>query len=108
MNAYQFGQRIDELRKINGFNRTQLANRAGITTESLSRYIRGEHVPSCQIAADLARALNTTLDYLLEVVEEDGKLPTDYHRAKRLLEKHASKLSKEQKNELIKIILEMD
>lgn len=46
-------------------NQAQLAERVGIVQNQVSRYERGHNEPPADLVARLARALNTSADYLL-------------------------------------------
>lgn len=59
-----FGDRLNELRKKSKFSQEDLAKMAGIHTNVLGRYERGEAKPSIDVATKLADALGVSLDYL--------------------------------------------
>lgn len=68
-----FGKRLAELRKGKGLSQTQLAKQLGTSISVISRYERGEMVPSIASAKSLAELLNTTVGYLLgEAGEADA------------------------------------
>jgi len=43
----------------------ELATKVGLHTNALGRYERGEAVPSVEVAAKIAQALEVSLDYLV-------------------------------------------
>ena len=49
-----FGKRLSELRKKQKFSQEELAKRAGIHTNVLGRYERGEASPSIEVAILIA------------------------------------------------------
>lgn len=57
-------RRIYERRQQLGYSLRQLAARSGVPRSSLSRYERGETLPTGKRLARIARALNTTTAYL--------------------------------------------
>ncbi|MEM0941022.1 MAG: helix-turn-helix transcriptional regulator [Bacteroidota bacterium] len=59
-----FGDRLNELRKKSKFSQEDLAKMAGVYTNVLGRYERGEAKPSIDVASKLADALGVSLDYL--------------------------------------------
>lgn len=60
------GRRIAELRLAAGLTQEQLAGRAGMATENLSRAERGRTTPHLNKLIGIARALDVTLDELVE------------------------------------------
>ena len=64
MNARELGVRIMQYRERRGLSITQLANQAGVDYMQVSRYERGQTVPSLETAVALARVLGISLDEL--------------------------------------------
>ena len=67
------GDKIEARRKMLGISQKELAQRAGITEASLSRYINNARLPKTEYLKKIADALHTTTDFLLG--KDD---PTDY------------------------------
>lgn len=66
------GKRIKSKREDAGWNQTELAKRAGITPSALSQIESGDRFPSTVVVHKLAKALSTSVDYLLgDKTEED-------------------------------------
>jgi transcriptional regulator with XRE-family HTH domain len=61
----QFQDRIKELRKQNNLSQSELGKLSGVHVTNISRYERGENMPTADVLARLAVALKTTGDYLL-------------------------------------------
>lgn len=59
-----FSKVITECRKNKGLSQTDLADASGVSREMISKYERGEAVPSLDAAKKIANALEITLDYL--------------------------------------------
>ena len=59
------GERIAALMKEEKLSQKELAGMAGVTEAALSRYINNERQPKVEILANIATALNTTSDYLI-------------------------------------------
>ena len=59
------GERIRTARNRKGMTQKQLAELSNITIAALSRYENGLRCPMSDILVNIARALNTTTDYLL-------------------------------------------
>lgn len=75
------GDRITQLRKQKGFSQTELANLSEVSREAVSKYERGEAVPSVETAAKIANCLDVTIDYLIGNTHE---LAVDKKTLKRL------------------------
>lgn len=97
----QLGERIAEALKQRGMTQKQLATLVNIKEAGISRYISGERRPKPEVLADIATALHTTSDNLL------GIEPKGYKHAETclILSRNASKMSAEEKRELINAIL---
>ena len=64
------GDKIQALRKQNGWSQQQLAQKIGTSGPIVGRYERGEMTPSVEVAKKLADTFDVTLDYL---VDDTGK-----------------------------------
>lgn len=60
------GDRIREMLKNKGMTQRELAEKAGITEASISRYINDKRIPKITFVRKIADALGTTIDYLIE------------------------------------------
>lgn len=67
-----FPTRLKQLRKTRELSQADLAERAGVHFTQISRYERGETKISSGAAASLARALETTVDYLMSGGTDDA------------------------------------
>ena len=72
-----FADRLKELRKERGISQAELAGMIEVHFTQVSRYERGETKPNAEAMTKMARALNTTVDYLMngstsELVESAG------------------------------------
>jgi transcriptional regulator with XRE-family HTH domain len=65
------GQRIREIRLHQGLSQPQLAKRAGMSRSYLTQLEQGSSEPTVSKAIAIAKALNTTLSYLIEERIED-------------------------------------
>ena len=59
-----FGANLQKMIPYSGLSKGELAEQVGITNAMLSRYIRGNSIPSVTIAYKIARALGCTGDEL--------------------------------------------
>lgn len=60
-----FGQRLRETRESQEMTRTKLAAKAHTSRSSLEKYEYDTAIPSIYAAADIARALGVSLDWLV-------------------------------------------
>lgn len=59
-----FGLRLKTIREERGMKREEVAQKIGTSQAIIGRYERGERTPSVDIAKNIARALDVSLDYL--------------------------------------------
>ena len=59
------GERIQALRKRQGWSQQQLAKKIGTSGPIVGRYERGEMTPSVEVAKKLADSFEVTLDFLV-------------------------------------------
>jgi transcriptional regulator with XRE-family HTH domain len=87
MKTREFGVRVTQLRERQQLSMTQLAALLGIDYMQVSRYEKGQTLPSLDTAARLAQALKVSLDELVTGSEppEESRLPV--FRNRRLLER---------------------
>ncbi len=64
------GSRIKERREILKLSQLALAYRINSTPTQIFRYEKGENDPTGKVLAALARALDTSTDYLLGLVDD--------------------------------------
>ena len=91
------GQRINEL--LDKYNKSQrnFAKDIGISEVSLSRYIRGDRIPSIDVLTKIANGLYTTPNYLLGY-ETSG---SDYNNTYFLIKKNVDNWTDMQKAKLV-------
>ena len=97
----QLGERIQKLMKEYGYSQRELAGMAGVTEAAMSRYIKNDRVPKAEIHANLATALRTTSDYLLNGKEPEEDFAEIYH----LVARSSEKMSEAQKKDLIRLLI---
>ncbi|HWM93493.1 MAG TPA: helix-turn-helix transcriptional regulator [Thermoanaerobaculia bacterium] len=66
------GERISRLRRRRRWTQRELAKRAGARAAQISRYERGGHEPRLDVLSRIARALDTTTDFLITGSEPAG------------------------------------
>ena len=85
-------ERLKKLREEKGISQIRLSVEVGVAQESISAYERGKAVPTCENLVKLAKYLNTSTDYLLELT--DMKLPYNRISLDKLSEEELSILVK--------------
>lgn len=93
------GERISALLKEKHMTQKKLAERLNITESALSHYINGDRIPSGDVLANIACALETTANYLMG--KEDI---LDFEGVKRILARNEKSLTNKEKAELIDIL----
>lgn len=63
-----FAQRLKAVREERGMSQEALADASGVNKGTIARYETARSAPRVDIAVDLARALNCSLDVLAGVV----------------------------------------
>lgn len=77
MNIEKVGEQIAILRKSKGITQSELGERIGVSFQAVSKWERGETLPDITLLPDLAKILETTVDYILlgneKIIEYKGK-----------------------------------
>ena len=77
MNIEKVGEQIAVLRKSKGLTQSELGERIGVSFQAVSKWERGETLPDVTLLPDLAKILETTVDFILlgneKVIEYKGK-----------------------------------
>lgn len=68
------GRAISEQRKIKGMTQKQLADLLNVSYQAVSKWEQGTSLPSVDMIYDIAKALDTTVDYLLNGFPEKRKV----------------------------------
>jgi len=66
-NNQSFGERLAKIRKAKGLTQTELGARIGATQRAMHHYEKKAEYPPVQKIVELARALDMSMDKLLEV-----------------------------------------
>lgn len=61
-----FGNNVQKMLPFSGLTKSELADKAGVSSVMLSKYIRGTSIPSVVIARKIASALGCTIDELFD------------------------------------------
>lgn len=74
--AIEFGRRLRRARESQGLTQTYLAEAAGLTSPAVSQIEAGQRLPAFKTQRKLAKALDTTVGYL--VGEEAPQMPPEF------------------------------
>lgn len=94
-----FGNKIIQLRKDRNISREELAKAVGTSPAIIGRYERDEITPSVEVAANIANALDVSLDYLVGAatfVVKDKKM---LHRLELL-----DKIDNDDRDTILKVV----
>lgn len=97
----KLGDRIASLLKERHITQKDLAYAVGVTESALSRYINNEREPKIEVLANLATALDTTVDYLTT----GAKSETDFDEIYRLVARSSYTLTEKQKMQIIEAVM---
>lgn len=80
----KFGEKIAKLKKLKKMSQVELAEKTGISRDAISKYERGDVMPSIEYAKRIADVLGVSLDYL--VSDSDQEEVLDNEAIKRIKE----------------------
>lgn len=85
----EFSQKLADLRRREGFSQEQLADRLGVTRQSVSKWEGGAAMPDIGKLISLSELFDVSVDYLVkDYLEEPTREPEmDQTQARRLEEK---------------------
>ena len=96
----KLGERIGQLKKKKGMSQLDLAGATGISRDAISKYERGEVVPSVEYAKRIADVFGVSLDYLVGGEEKEDIL--DKETLERI--KSVQQLPDEEKQKIFSVI----
>tara|TARA_B110000046_G_scaffold183427_1_gene219545 strand:+ start:1862 stop:2200 length:339 start_codon:yes stop_codon:yes gene_type:complete len=73
----KLGEKITKLKKLKNLSQVALAEVTGISRDAISKYERGDSVPSVDYAKRIADALGVSLDYLMSDSDKEDVLDND-------------------------------
>ena len=95
----KFNDRLSCILSERGLTQRELAGMCGVDETSMSRYVNGSRKPCMDILVRIAGALNVSVEYLTGSEEE-----ISFKEIKCLLNSNLSKLTDEQRLELMEMI----
>lgn len=97
----KIGERLLVLLKEKHITQKDLAAMVGVSESALSRYIKNEREPKIEVLANLATALDTTVDYLVT----GNKAKTNFDEIYRLVARGSYILTESQKMAIIEAVM---
>ena len=98
----RIGDRIAKWLKESGYTQKEFALMCGVTEAAMCRYLKNEREPKIEVVANMATALNTTVEYLITGKEEQNSFEDIY----RLVARSTIPMTVEEKMRLVKLLME--
>ena len=96
------GDRISLLLKETGYTQKEFALMCGVTEAAMCRYLKNEREPKIEVVANMATALNTTVEYLISGKKEE----TSFEDVYRLVSRSTITMTDDEKLKLIKLLID--
>ena len=100
---HEFCDKVRSLMAEYNISQKALAAKSGISEASISRYVSGELQPRMDILKNIAKVFGVTTSYLLGE-EESGDMIDSFEETMCVVARNRSKLTDQQKTELIKVL----
>ena len=89
------------LLKESGYTQKEFALMCGVTEAAMCRYLKNEREPKIEVVANMATALNTTVEYLITGKEGIETFEDVY----RLVARGTITMTNDEKMDLIKLLM---
>ena len=98
-------EKIINLRKKNGWSQEELAEKLGVTRQSISKYEGAQSIPDLYKILKLSEIFGVTTDYLIkDELEEEEYAPSQMHENESESDRSVHKVTMEMANEYLQII----
>ncbi len=98
-------EKIINLRKKNGWSQGELAEKLGVTRQSISKYEGAQSIPDLDKILKLSEIFGVTTDYLIkDELEEEEYAPSQMHENESESDRSVHKVTMEMANEYLQII----
>ena len=98
-------EKIINLRKKNGWSQEVLAEKLGVTRQSISKYEGAQSIPDLDKILKLSEIFGVTTDYLIkDELEEEEYAPSQMHENESESDRSVHKVTMEMANEYLQII----
>lgn len=98
------GTKMKELMITQNITQKDLASRLNVQEATISRYISNSREPNAENLANIATALNTTVDYLVGN-SNSSEMKCNYGEIKFFVARNATNLTQQEKIDIINILL---
>ena len=98
------GERMKNLMSNQDITQKDLAMRLNVQEATISRYINNSREPNAKNLANIATALNTTVDYLIGK-NDSSETNCDFGKLKLFVARNATNLTQQEKYEIITVLL---
>ncbi len=98
----KWSEKVKMLLDEKGMNQKDLSKKSGITEASVCRYLKGDRKPRIDVIVNFAEALGVEVDYLLD---EGKNTMTPFESIEAAIARHGNDLSDNEKERLVKMIL---
>jgi len=98
----RIGDRLSKLLKESGYTQKEFAAMCGVTEAAMCRYLKNDREPKIEVVANMATALNTTVEFLISGKQDDCNFEDVY----RLVSRSTIAMTNEEKLKLIKLLME--
>ena len=103
--AMILADKIINLRKKNGWSQEELAEKLGVTRQSISKYEGAQSIPDLDKILKLSEIFGVTTDYLIkDELEEEEYAPSQMHENESESDRSVHKVTMEMANEYLQII----
>lgn len=105
-----FGSRLKHALSVLNVKQKELADKANLNEASVSKYIKGQAIPTAPIVARIASALNVSADYLLGLKNEVVPIheaPDPWAEDIQIIKDSYTTLSWDERNAIIQLVRAM-
>ena len=99
-----FNERLSELLQQKHMTQKEAAEKAGVTQAAMSHYLKGDRYPRASVMARLADMLGVTVEFLMNGTDQN--IEEELMHATRLIARNVQQMTKEQKMQIISILME--
>ena len=100
-----WSDKVKEIMNVKKINQKELSRLSGITEASVSRYLTGERTPRIDIITNFAKALDVSIEYLLDECIEKQNNNNAYDNIAIAIARDGNRLTAEEMNRLIELII---
>lgn len=99
-----FNERLADLLQQKHLTQKELAEKAGVTQAAMSHYVKGDRYPRASVMSRIAEVLDVTVEFLVNGADKNAE--EELAHATRLIARNVEQMTKEQKMQIISILME--